>query len=229
MKRKSIGILVLFFSILLTIIPFYAKTQITDLKIKNPDSSKIKSLYLDNRLIIISNRNDTLKQFQINASKSNYIASKQIGDYFFVAFSRYGSTECNFFCLIDLIKNKVIFDVLDTTTFYLNSPVLPNIEFVSVSPNKQYFLIEGGTSASIRLFKIYNVTGVVLKEANYMTACELKWNAISELEYCVLKYDQLNNKSGKKYTGMNNAFGQKYIWSIKNDIPVGDLFQTYIE
>ncbi len=192
------------------------------------DTNQIKAFYHENNLLVILSNKDTLKNLSIKASGTYNIKTSQVNNYYFIAFSKDGSTLYHYFCLIDLLKRKILFEVLDTLKEDYRK-VLPNISLSSISPNGQYFLVEGGTAASIRLFKIYNPAGVVLKETNYMTACILKWNAKSELEYCTLKYDELNNKSGKKFTGINNAFGQKYIWTIKGETPVGNLFETYVE
>jgi len=208
---------ILFYFALILIVGCQSKPEVT--------SNDYHAVYEDGELIVYNDQQEIIESLEIDASSENRIDQDSVHGLFFFAFYKEASVTPDYMGLCNKSNGEWIFKVNPHENLdYL----IPNAQFLGSCHHNRFLLIEGGTGASVRQFRVFTNDGKVNNSEYYSAHKKPVWNE-SRMGFEYYKIEENYPDSLPEFTGINNTWAKKYKW-LRGTITAGNEYvQIYSE
>ena len=177
------------------IVSFIIGLIVSCVETKSPehDIVKVNCIVKDNTPFLVKDSLEIFDTVDIKLETGFRIIDNYKDSLSFIAISSYGDAIFNYVGLFDQY-GKPIINIVDTTHDW-NTEIMPNPEYYAHSNDNEYYLLEGGTAASVRAIRIFNKHGKLVDKITVVASLSrngYSWNENNELIFFIAE----NHKGG---------------------------------
>jgi hypothetical protein len=205
---------ILFFGIIIGLIVSCVETKSTE-----DEFVRVNCLVKDNVPFLVKDSLEIFDTVKIKLETGFRIIDSYKDSLSFIAISSYGDAIFNYVGLFDRF-GKPIINIVDTTHDW-NTQIMPNPEYFAHSNDNEYYLLEGGTSASVRTIQIFNKQGNEVDKIMVVASLSrngYSWNENNELIFFVTE----------SYKG-GMTLAEEVIWKDGKLTKTGEKQEVYME
>lgn len=182
---------------------------------------QIDCIVKENTPFLIKDSVEIIEKVDIKLESGHRIKTSHKDSLSFISISSYGDAFFNYIGLFDRNGNPIV-SITDTARGW-DSKIVPNPKYITHSNDKKYYLINGGTSASIRTLQIFNEQGKEVDRIKIVASIPKEghlWNEKDELIYYTIA-------EGERDGAMCKA--EKIIWKNEETINTKETQEVYME